>query len=142
MADTDLVWFAGFFDGEGTIGVYLLGRGNGGYKARLAVDCTAGWPVEIPLLRWKGYVDSRPNKQGTPMVRWRLQDQRVVERALIDLLPYLRVKGHQAELALRFLEARKAKSGVSLRGTAMFTADEMSAQALIAADLKAAKRVR
>lgn len=98
MSDVDKAYMAGFFDGEGCIGLYR--RGSWSLQVTIAQNSTEVLN-DFNTAFLGGNWNSRPRCQcitwygltGEPLVR--------------DLYPFLRVKQEQAELALRWCDLVK-----------------------------------
>jgi hypothetical protein len=94
----DVVYLAGFFDGEGCITVTV---NNKGY-AYVMIETTqrVREPLDLMKATFGSSGEVRPIKGGK---YWGLRYNGThAEAVLRELLPYLRVKREQAELALRF----------------------------------------
>lgn len=101
VADTELAWAAGFFDGEGTVGLaeWTL-RGKGAMRQTCYLRVQVRQKALIPLLRlnaiWKGNISKR-----SPINNYILYG-RNASFALSQMLPYLCVKKEQAQLGIEF----------------------------------------
>lgn len=105
----DLAWAAGIIDGEGSIFIMKQGRKDRerdtNYVLRVSVESTDPYMAqELKKIFPSGAVfsskrDKRPNNSNT--LKWQINGKRSVE-VLKDLLPFLRVKKEQAELAIQF----------------------------------------
>jgi hypothetical protein len=109
--DLDLAYAAGIVDGEGTIGITEIGarpkkgRKNPQHRIYVAVAMT---DAAIPLLMSEMFGGSVNTyhyhpERNRPQTRWSLSGKRAV-LCLEALLPYLRLKNAQAELAINFQE--------------------------------------
>lgn len=103
MTDVDLAYAAGFFDGEGSIGVY---RAN---QTQVQISNTCRESLENFARMFGGKVIKVPGKhmedknpKWRPAYAWRVYGLRAGE-CLALLLPYLKEKRPQAELFLQFL---------------------------------------
>lgn len=111
MDDTDLAYAAGLIDGEGSIVIAKQKARNyhDGYCYRLLVqigmcDATAPmWMHSIFSGSCKGY--DRPEVTCKRVYRWQLADRRASD-LLVMLLPYLKTKRIQAELAIEFQKGK------------------------------------
>ena len=110
MSPTEAAYFAGFVDGEGTIGVYRARRpeNRSGFRYQpTLVAANTYYPVLEALQRMCG--NGRITQTNNPISEhhktgFRLQfssDQ--IRRILPQILPYLIVKKPQAEYVLEFL---------------------------------------
>ena len=81
----EIIWAAGFFDGEGNIYLSKLG----------VLELSVGQMVAAPLLLmrecWGGSIGA-PRKDG--LLNWRVRGERTAE-FISDVWPYLRVKQQQ-----------------------------------------------
>jgi hypothetical protein len=106
ISDAERAYAAGFFDGEGTIGIV-----TGGRPARLHLEASQSSPIPLLWLqeRWQGSVAPyKPDPKYTrrrQAFRWRL-GSRAALRFLMDVRPWLMVKGAQADIAIAFQQAR------------------------------------
>ena len=105
MNPTELAWAAGFFDGEGCVGIYPHKTHTGGnYQLRLSVINTDHSAVLKFRRMFVGTIRPRSRKGalGTkPCWVWEANDL-VAEVALRLLIPFLLVKQEQARIALNF----------------------------------------
>lgn len=114
MQETDKAWAAGIIDGEGSIFVMTQKRldreRDTNYILRVAVQSTDPfmtaelkrlWPegAEFSVQR-----DKRENCSNT--MKWQLNGSRA-STFLVDILPYMRVKKAQAEIAIEFQTSSK-----------------------------------
>jgi LAGLIDADG endonuclease len=106
LEELDIAYIAGLFDGEGSINIFRKKNKSGSFSYYLEITITN---TDFPVLSWLqsvlgGRVDKTSNikLQGSrPLRRWRASC-RDAHRILLTLLPYLRVKKTQAELAIEF----------------------------------------
>ena len=93
-----VAWAAGFFDGEGTVGLERQTSGNS--YLRIAVGQLVREPLDILSKMWggsvRGYIEN-----DKPIYKW-TATTRMAEQALREMLPYLVVKAEQARIALEF----------------------------------------
>jgi len=97
-------YFAGWFDGEGTVGYQ-----NDGHSVRLSLGNTAVGILDVMKRRYDGSVlpmSGRP-EHHTPMFQWQSDTEETNEATLLKLLPYLRIKREPAKLALLFIRKKK-----------------------------------
>jgi hypothetical protein len=108
LSETDLAYFAGFFDGEGCV---TIGRGVTQYKGRIGhwvlVQVTNTDPRPIQALHdaFAGHMfrDDRRRGNERPCYRWQA-NSRVACRFLEAIRPYSRIKAEQIDVALAFQE--------------------------------------
>jgi len=113
----DLAWMAGFFDGEGSIGISHpdpVGR-PGTFGLQVRVSQIVKEPLIVLSAVWGGAIGIRDNGGfgSRRIFQWSLTGPRAGE-FLRALLPYLVVKKADALLALEFLAVRPPRSGARL----------------------------
>lgn len=105
-------FFAGFFDGEGSIGVYphKQSKQAGGkgffYKPRVNVTNTERGIVALMQQTYGGGFFFHDRKNDSTRRRsfiWSLNTNKQIELFLLKMLPYLEVKTEQAKLMLDFV---------------------------------------
>lgn len=102
----DLAWLGGFFDAEGTVGVYhSTRRGHDGYKMVAGLTTTEHSITSHCKSRWGGYVHPRRKKNVT-CYYWQVSCRKA-EEFLRAIEPYARVKKDQIALALRFQDGQR-----------------------------------
>ena len=113
-----IAYFAGLFDGEGTVGIYAVGRKY--WSVRMQIVGTHNPMIKsvynfigkgsftaqkrqgkITQIHNKVYEDDISIKQGW---RWTLCDRQSIRNVLIDILPYLIEKKDQALIAIDFID--------------------------------------
>jgi hypothetical protein len=107
LTEVEKAYFAGIFDGEGTIGYYQRKRGY--YQIQLAITNT-----DFGLLTWiqsvvpYGFTRVRESRRDhpsrLPQWEWTLTAKAEAHEVLTELRPYLRVKGRQADVLLSLLD--------------------------------------
>ena len=110
ITDIDLAYAAGFFDGEGYSGIRgTKTKTKRDPNGRFFLSCivTQKDPAILSwlVLQFGGTIFHSPS-QICP--RWRVV-AKVAENFLIQILPFLKLKKPQAELALEFRESFKTK---------------------------------
>ena len=101
---TDVRYLAGFFDGEGYVGVKYQAPGH--HMLQASVTNNYRPVLELYLERYGGRIyqpqlPSQPEKEGKLAWTWKVYGQGVIDM-LRELLPYLVGKREQAELAVLF----------------------------------------
>jgi hypothetical protein len=129
METTDLAYVAGFFDGEGYIGIARLHTGIGKYRGRylmhqMHVRLCQNEPCQLLYdlqETYGGKVSRRHSKVGDKYAHlvWNIVSRSALV-FLSDILPYLRLKKREAEVAFQFQET------VGNRGTRI--GDEVRAE--------------
>lgn len=96
--DQELAYLAGFFDGEGSVGVY--GSASRSYHLRASVGGTDERSIRRFMAHFGGTVSFEPKKNNwRPVWKWAVTG-REAKVALRALMPFLSVKREQAALAL------------------------------------------
>jgi hypothetical protein len=108
--DPFLPYFAGFFDGEGSIGIYRNSRHHQPGRT-LRVQVTQNVSREATELleeaqrRWGGALTIMNRTHARPAWMWQVSASKGV-RALREIRPWLRVKAEQADIALAYWDER------------------------------------
>jgi hypothetical protein len=139
----ELAYAAGFFDGEGSIGVYSYRKdqtNNGGGKyGSMSISIsqrkreTLDWLVD----RFGGSVYLNGTHKPNPIYQWRLNAKQGAD-FLRAILPWLRDKRDQAELALKFAETVRVNPVDGIHSP--LTNEEKEARLEIIEELKRMKR--
>lgn len=103
MCDTHgYVWAAGFFDGEGCVGLYNTGsNGNSRYPV-IRVSQARREPLDYLQEMFGGTVVIQYRAKGKTYYSWQLVGSKAVAYALSHMLPFLRVKHKEAELLVEY----------------------------------------
>jgi len=111
-SEVDLAYTAGLIDGEGCIGVYpqkcKTNKAGRRYSLTVVVSMS-NWEAPLWLKEtFGGYYQVFKNKgYGTRiMYAWRISGK-PANRVLKGILPYLRIKYRQAEMAIEFQDKMK-----------------------------------
>jgi len=110
MTETDLAYLAGFFDGEGCVGVYPNSHRTGHYllvQLTQNDDAVARALLESVRDRWGGSIREQRTSTGRVKLGYGVTSDKAAV-LLRDLLPYLRGKREQAEVAATWQEGRVA----------------------------------
>ncbi len=128
MKKTDLAYYAGIFDGEGTIGVYYQARKNSHlrvtYQLRVQLVSTDEWIIQSLRFAFGGNVIIEPRKENPKWAtayRWFLTRQQSLN-FINAVIPYLRLKRPQAELALKY-QVHKTNGGYKTKEYMDFETD-------------------
>lgn len=103
-------YIAGFFDGEGSIGIYVRRGSEGRLLLLPSVSATQSEPhhqVLLDIRRIYGgglYPKINYDQQSSQRWDWRLSSADKVRAFLTDILPYLRIKYDRAQLMLETLD--------------------------------------
>lgn len=112
-------WLGGFFDGEGTVGASLTGW-TGRYPAvwvslpNTHLDIIEEIHTFVGVGRLQGHDSGNPKHK--PTLTWSIVGMVAAIPFLEQIIPHLRMKRRQAELALEFcrmVEARGPSKGMS-----------------------------
>jgi len=111
MKRTDLAYIAGIVDGEGYIGIQSDGKkakhGKQNLRLRVTVTNTSEWLCQYLKFSFGGgkitLRTRSPNHR--PCWQWQLEYQKAADFLRL-ILPYLHLKKPQAELAIKFQEAK------------------------------------
>ena len=115
MKKTDLAYYAGIIDGEGAIGIAKHKRKDTkhGYYFELQIQVTTAdeWLAHSLKFAFGGHVNLQNTSGSTFTSRLTLWKWTIHARqALVFLkavLPYLKLKHYQAEIAVKFQEAKR-----------------------------------
>jgi hypothetical protein len=142
MNETDLAYAAGIIDGEGTILIThhkaLPGRCQEGYRVVVEFGmCDATAPMWFLVTfggRCKGY-DRILHRHCRMVYRWNQTDSKAAEFLRL-ILPYLKTKKAQAEIALEYQDLKRSnrlKYPIPSRKPLAF----LQAEAILSAKVKA-----
>lgn len=109
MEEKELSYIAGFFDGEGSIGLYLSKRKSNSYVLRTQLTQNVS-PIVTTLFeklksKWGGNLSTQTTLSGKIKYNWQLNTNGA-EVFLKDIVGYLTLKKSQAELALEWISKR------------------------------------
>ncbi len=122
MDNMELAYIAGFFDGEGCIYVVKMfknafEKGNPGYSLKLEIPQRSDNSGILYYIQSKfgGNIHhKKPTFNSNAHSRWSIHgDQAIV--VLVQLLPYLKLKKLQAEVAISYSEAKNASDKEAIR---------------------------
>ena len=111
ISETELAYIAGFFDGEGTVGVYAR-KARARNKSYWSLYIIISQVNPIPLIKIRdlfgGGIYSAPQKTPTGeeaklIWKWTISDRKA-EYFLRNIIDYLIVKKEEATLALAFMD--------------------------------------
>ena len=113
--ETDLAYAAGIIDGEGNIGIYANTSmaGYPRYRLRVRVTNSDEWLIHWLKNNFGGSIGVQQQPEGKnwkPAWYWTISCNTAMN-FLVEILPYLRLKKSQAELAIEFQKARRRKLG-------------------------------
>lgn len=106
--EIDVAWAAGFFDGEGYIGISRGYSRNKRWGPYHHMSISASQRIREPLDRLVSIFDGTVCKATTRDLYLWTCTTRCAARALTAMLPYLSVKAPQARVALSFQARRKS----------------------------------
>ena len=107
MEKTGLAYLAGILDGEGCVHI-AKERGNNAprYKLAVQVSMVDKTPPALAYSAFGGYLRLRDrNKKWKPLWEWQIKSGDAIA-CLKALLPYLRTKKTEAELAIKFWDEK------------------------------------
>lgn len=137
----DLAYAAGILDGEGTFVISEVKsrshrqRKNPQHVMSVAVSMT---DPEIPVMLqdlFGGNLGTYAYNGYRPQTRWSISGERAA-KVCDALIPYLRLKRRQAELAVRFQRGRK----ITPRGGVEIPPDELAARRTAMNEMRALNR--
>lgn len=126
LTESRKAWAAGFFDGEGTVGLYA--KASRPSTFHLSVEITQKDSIPLALLQ-RVYGGTITTRREGGVSHWKTQ-ARKASAFLEDIEPYLIVKRKQVLVALDF----QARRGNSTRGDS--TPERDVADALLLKELK------
>lgn len=103
-----LAYIAGFFDGEGSVGVYKNGKGVYHLRTQLVQNVSqASLTLLDNLIKtWGGNGSIQTTKStGAKKFNWQLNSKKA-ERFLQDIRPFTRLKSEQIDMALFYMEGK------------------------------------
>ena len=140
MKKTDLSYFAGLFDGEGCIGIRRSNYRKGRYTA-LCLVCTVGmanlWMLESLKFAFGGgvYPTKKKQTQHKDLWEWTISSRQALA-FLEAVLPYLKLKRAEAEVAINFQKAKINREHCGRRGLAKGERIIEEAQKIVLQELK------
>lgn len=96
-----LAYWAGLFDGEGSV---VIANHNNGSQLKVTLPNTYTPIVQELFQLFGGSYSEHPGVgiNDKPFARWELSHKDNINRFLINILPYLRIKREQALIGLAF----------------------------------------
>lgn len=127
-----LHYLAGFFDGEGTIGIWpaVNSEGRVHHRAFIRVDNLDRRPLDLMAAMFGGNVLLN-GRLGRPLYYWQAASRRAVD-IIAQLRPYLIVKADQADIVIEF-------QGLIRRTGRPLTIDERAARQVLYERIRDAK---
>jgi hypothetical protein len=124
----DAAWLAGFFDGEGCVGIYPRGEREraSGSRMRVTVTQRPRRVLDLIAAEYGGHVYER----SSGVHGWTIEGPSALP-FLVAVQPHLRLKGPQVEIALAFQARRK-------HGIPSQTPDQDTEDAVLMKELKRA----
>jgi hypothetical protein len=96
-----LIWAAGFFDGEGCIGIYKNSSSHDRHTLEIATAQVDTRPLYIMQALFGGRLTTHGQQTKRPVFYWKASSAQAA-KAVSEMQPYLVVKREQAECAIRF----------------------------------------
>jgi hypothetical protein len=140
--DLSVIYVAGLFDGEGSIGLYEGKQGGWNFRVQLVQNES---PEALLLWsnmrdRWGGHVSHARSANGRAKMNWQI-GQDSAAQFLRDIRPWLILKAEQVDVALGWLAARPTIRRDPATGrTLPRSAEDVAATRVAAAMLKQLKR--
>jgi len=106
----NLIYLAGIIDGEGCITISYVPSKRGGYRLALRVSMYNTAALKLFVVTFGGYVQALSKASGKPEKLVRAEGQKAGS-IIRELLPFLRVKQRQAQIALRYCQVHTGKKG-------------------------------
>ncbi len=105
MKKTDLAYLAGLFDGEGCITIGKRSDGNKHHYLRASVEMANEYVPNLLKFHFGGSVHKRDFRNRGWQIQWAWSiHTKGAGFFLKSILPYLKIKRNEAELALEFLK--------------------------------------
>jgi hypothetical protein len=107
-----LPYIAGFFDGEGSVGVYCRKDRSCFHLRTQLVQNASAVSIQIMdslVLRFGGHYTRKPSKEGRFKLNWQLSSDNAA-RFLSQIEPYLLLKRPQVNLALAWQRSRPVQT--------------------------------
>lgn len=123
-----VIWAAGFFDGEGSVGLFRARGGGKVMTLRVRVGQKTRESLDRFVLLWGGNIWHREaNGHQTEFYVWTKQSRPAYE-VLLEMEPYLVVKRSQVQVARDFMSGVGIRGGHRGEGTGngALSADEMA----------------
>lgn len=136
--ELSLPYLAGFFDGEGSVGIYTNGRKDG---RTLRSQLTQNISPDVTLLlgacreRWGGALTVMNRNQKRQAYNWQVSGSSAIV-FFKDIRPWVVLKAPQIDLAVVWFEGR-----VQLPRWTSRDPEEVAADELVANQLKALKKL-
>lgn len=109
VSESELAYFAGVLDGEGTFAVYNSG---GHYHSVVCFGSTSEELITWALSRFGGFsYDSPQTGNREDSKQWKLQSRTAISCLLPSIIPFLVVKHLHAQLLLKFCSQFENCSG-------------------------------
>lgn len=136
ISESDWAYAAGFFDGEGHIRICAHSKRSRCYQLGVSVVQATKEPVDWFAEKFGGTWSSRISKyRGTDRAVYSWQSSnRVAERFLRGVRPFIRTKCEELDLALKFMSLKRDQSNGG--GRSRLTQEEVSAREQCAALMK------
>ena len=118
LTSSDLSYFAGFFDGEGCITIAKTKPSFGRLRPRFALSVRVvqanEWIIQLFKFYFGGKVYLRPSIEYRQQWMWEVNNKKAVPFLRL-ILPYLKLKKSEAELAIEF-QTNRLNSGYKGEG--------------------------
>ena len=106
-----VIYFAGLFDGEGSVGIWKQSKSPRTYILRAAIGNTNPKPLQIARAIWGGSIGFQDKGvKNKPLYHWQLQGAMAC-KFLKDMFPFLIIKSAVAAEGIFFYENKRDLSG-------------------------------
>ena len=106
MKKTDLAYVAGLFDGEGSISIVKNKKWNN-HTLQISLGSTDEWICQSLKMMFGGNISLKNETHDGIRACWQWSNgSRKAYNTLLLIVPYLRIKRPQAEIAIKFQKAK------------------------------------
>ena len=113
MKNTDLAYMAGFFDGEGSVGIYVKSYAKNQYYMKCSLTQAGEFLPNLMKFHFGGrtYSAGRREIRYKDQWEWKIYGHQAKE-FLKAIVPYLKIKRAEAELAIEFQGSMSRRKGL------------------------------
>lgn len=125
MNTEDLAYLAGIVDGEGCITIFRANRtARPSYRLALVIVMNNPEPIELFSNIFGGTVAHHPSMDNAKSLRYAIYGWHA-GKVLAELMPYIRVKKQEVELAMQFCYAHSGSRGQHISDMELNLKDEL-----------------
>lgn len=143
ISPTQVAYFAGLFDGEGSVmivsggGMHTVYNEDNKYKkVVISTSMVDKEPLEEGQKYFGGSLHLRPARDnGRAYWQWHINSGKEVDYFLKKIRKYVKIKGDRIDLALQY--RKRLTSKISIEGRRLLTEEELGIRRIIEASLKA-----